>query len=234
MARPWTRRRPAKTPTVLQMEAVECGAAALGIILGHHGRVVLLSELREECGVSRDGTNAANVVKAARRYGLKAKGLAADLADVQQLAPPFIVFWNFNHFVVVEGFRGGRVRINDPAAGRRSVTLAEFDEGFTGVVLYMEPGPEFQRGGRRPSAAAALARRIRGSGRDLAFCVAAGFLLVFPALALPALTQVFVDDVLVAGRTDWLRPLLFGLALVAALQIVLRGLQLRYLRELRT
>ncbi len=216
------------------MEAVECGAAALGVILAHHGRVVPLSELRTECGVSRDGSNAANVVKAARRYGLKAKGLSTDLEDVQKLEPPFIVFWNFNHFLVVEGFQRDRVRLNDPATGRRHVTFREFDEGFTGVVLYMEPGPEFEQGGHPPSTARGLRRRIAGSGRDLAFCVVAGLLLVAPGLAAPMLTQVFVDEVLVKARHDWLRPLLLGLGLMALLHIAARGLQLSYLRELRT
>jgi ATP-binding cassette subfamily C protein len=226
-------RRPVRTPIVLQMEAVECGAAALGILLAHFGRHVPLSELRAECGVSRDGTNAANVIKAARRYGLKAKGLSVDLENVGELKPPFIVFWNFNHFLVVEGLRGDRVLINDPAGGRRSVSFREFDEGFTGVVLYAEPGPEFERGGRKPSPTAALSTRLRGAFRDLAFSVTAGFLLVTPGLAVPMLTQVFIDEVLVRGRHDWLRPLLLGLALLAVLRLALRYLQLKYLREMR-
>jgi ATP-binding cassette subfamily C protein len=231
---PLRRPKVVRTPTVLQMEAVECGAAALGIILGHHGRIVPLSELRSECGVSRDGSNAANVVKAARRYGLRAKGLSTDLEDVVKLSPPFIVFWNFNHFVVVEGFRRDRVLLNDPASGRRSIPFQEFDESFTGVVLYMEPGAEFERGGQEPRVARALATRIRGSARDLGFCIVAGLLLVAPGLAAPMLTQVFVDEILIQGRQDWLRPLLLGMALLAALRIVLRAMQLRYLRGLRT
>ncbi|MBI3844234.1 MAG: NHLP family bacteriocin export ABC transporter peptidase/permease/ATPase subunit [Planctomycetes bacterium] len=222
------------TPTVLQMEAVECGAASLGIVLAHWGRIVPLSELREECGISRDGSNAANVVKAARHYGLKAKGLSTEFEDVQKLPGPFIVFWNFNHFLVVEGFRKGRAYLNDPASGRRTVSLEEFDQAFTGVVLCMEPGPDFEKKGRPPSTIRALSRRLRGSERDLAFCIVAGLLLVAPGLAVPMMTQVFVDGVLIAGRRDWLRPLLLGLALMAVLQIVLRLLQLRYLRELRT
>lgn len=215
------------------MEAVECGAAALGIVLHHHGLFVPLSELRESCGVSRDGSNAANVVKAARRYGLKAKGLSTSLEDVQKLKPPFVIFWNFNHFVVVEGFHGGRAYLNDPAAGRRSVALQEFDEAFTGVVLYMEPGPDFRPEGREPSAASALAGRLRGHGRDLLYSVTAGFLLVAPGLAVPLITRVFVDEVLVGRQDRWLRPLLLGLVFMAALQIVLRLLQFRYLRHLR-
>ena len=223
-----------RTPTVLQMEAVECGAASLGILLGYHRRIVPLSELRAECGVSRNGSNAANVVKAARRYGLKAKGLSTGLEDIQKLRAPFIVFWNFNHFLVVEGFKKGRAYLNDPASGRRTVSVQEFDEAFTGVVLLMEPGPEFQTGGREPSTVAALGRRLRGSAHDLSFAVAAGLLLVAPGLAVPMLIQLFVDEVLIRQRHEWLRPLLLGLALMAVLRILLRMLQLRYLRELRT
>ncbi len=216
------------------MEAVECGAASLGIVLAYFGRVVPLSELREECGISRDGSNALNVVKAARRYGLKAKGLSTEIEDVQKLRGPFVVFWNFNHFLVVEGFRNGRVHLNDPASGRRTVSLSEFDEAFTGVVLYMEPGPEFERKGKRPSTVRALAGRLRGMARDLAFCVAAGLLLVVPGLAVPMITQVFVDEILIEDRSDWLRPLLLGLGFLAVLQTALGLLELSYLRELRT
>src|SRR5262245_57155318 len=175
------------------MEAVECGAAALAIVLGYHGRIVPLSQLREACGVSRDGSNAASVVKAARRFGLEARGLATELEDVQRLAPPFVIFWNFNHFVVVEGFRAKRAFLNDPATGRRSVSLAEFDEGFTGVVLAFEPGPAFVRGGRPPSLGHAVATRLSGSARDVASAILAGLLLVAPGLAIPMLTQVFID-----------------------------------------
>jgi ATP-binding cassette subfamily C protein len=215
------------------MEAVECGAACLGSVLGYHGRHVPLSELREACGVSRDGSNAANVVQAARRYGLKAKGLSTDLQDVRSLPPPFIVFWNFNHFIVVEGFQEDRVRVNDPALGRHAIALAEFDRGFTGVVLHMEPGPEFRASGAPPSTLRALRARLTGEAPDLARCIAAGFLLVAPGVTLPLLTRLFVDDVLIHGRQEWVRPLLLAMVVMGLLQVVLGALQLTYLRALR-
>jgi len=225
-----------RTPTRLKWSSsrVECGAASLGIILAHFGRIVPLSELRAECGVSRDGSNAANVVKAARRYNLKAKGFSARMADVRKMTGPYIVFWNFNHFLVVEGFRRDRVYLNDPASGRRRVTIQDFDESFTGVVLLMEPDDEFTRGGRKPSVILALADRLRGLGRDLLFSIAAGVLLVAPGLAIPMMTQLFVDQVLIDGRSDWLRPVLLAIGGMALLRVVLRFLQLRFLRELRT
>lgn len=221
-----------RTPTLLQMEAVECGAAALGIILGYYRRTVPLTELRRECGVSRDGSKASNVLKAARLYGLNAKGFRKSLADVQKIKPPFIVFWNFNHFLVVEGFVGKTVYLNDPGDGRRKVTFEEFDQGFTGVVLVMEPGPEFKKGGKKKGILTALASRLQTSRTAIIFSLVAGLLLTIPRLAVPAFTQVFIDEVIVQNRTDWLRPLLLGMVVAALLRGLLARLRLSYLRKL--
>jgi ATP-binding cassette, subfamily C, bacterial len=222
-----------RTPSILQLEAVECGAAALAMVLGYYGRIVPLTTLRVECGVSRDGSKASNVVRAARRYGMEAKGFTKDTENLRDLKAPFIVFWNFNHFVVFEGFHKGKVYINDPAVGHRVLTMEEFDRGFTGVVLVMEPGPEFKREGRHPSVFPAIWERLRGSVGALAFCFLAGLLLVIPGLAIPAFNQIFIDSVILEGRTDWLRPLILAMIVALALQAVLRFLQLRYLRRLK-
>lgn len=221
-----------KTPTLLQMEAVECGAASLGIMLSYYGLIVPLPELRSNCGVSRDGSKASNVLKAGRNYGMQAKGFKKDLTQLKEIKPPYIVFWNFNHFLVVEGFVEERVCLNDPATGPRSVTIQEFDEAYTGVVLIMEPGPEFKKGGRKPSIINALLTRLQNSYKELLFCILAGFFLVIPQLALAALSQVFVDDILMQNRTDWLKPLLLGMGVIVALQAALTLLQLRKLRYL--
>lgn len=234
IALPWpSHHRRAKTPTILQMEAVECGAASMAIILAYYGRRVPLAELRQACGVSRDGSTAANLVKAARFYGLKAKGFKKGLDALPQVRCPCIVFWNFNHFLVVEGWGRDRVYLNDPATGPRTISLREFDESYTGVVLVMEPAAGFQQGGRNPSILWALWQRLRGSTGAIAYCILAGFLLVLPGLAVPAFTQIFVDNVLVQGRFDWLRPLLIGLAITAVFRAWLNWLQLRYLRRLK-
>jgi ATP-binding cassette, subfamily C, bacterial len=222
-----------RTPTILQMEAVECGAAALGSILGYYGRIVPLTKLRQDCGVSRDGSKASNILNAARSYGLKAKGFKLGLDSLKQLQCPYIVFWNFNHFLVVEGFAKKQVYLNDPATGPRTVSLQEFDEGYTGVVLVLEPSSEFKKGGHKPSTLFALWERLRQSGGALAYSVVAGFLLVIPGLAMPAFSQVFIDNILIEGREDWLRPLILGILLTVGLTGLLTSLQLQSLRRMK-
>ena len=223
----------AKTPTMLQMEAVECGAAALGMILGYYHRIVPLAELRQACGVSRDGVTAANVLKAARRYGLTAKGYKKRLETLVELTPPFIVFWNFNHFLVVDGFGKDKVFLNDPATGPRTVTWDEFDEGYTGIVLTFEAGEQFEPGGQNPSVINALTSRLRGSIGGLIFSVLVSFMLVIPSLVLPAFSQVFVDNVLIGGRVEWLPYIMAGMVVIVFLQAILTLFQLRYLRALK-
>lgn len=225
--------RVCRTPTLLQMEAVECGAAALGMILSYHGRIVPLPKLRQSCGISRDGSKASNILSAARSYGLQAKGFKVDLDGLQQLACPYIVFWNFNHFLVVEGFRKQRVYLNDPATGSRTVSIDEFSEAFTGVVLVFEPGEAFTKGGRKSNLSLALWERLRHSIDSLIFAVIVGFLLVLPGLAMPAFSQVFIDQVLIQGREDWLRPLVIGMIFTAILTGLLTRLQLQLLRRMR-
>ena len=212
-------------PTVLQMEATECGAAALAMVLAHYGRWVPLEVLRVQCGVSRDGSKAANMLRAARELGLAAQGYRREPDDLLDLPFPMIVFWNFNHFIVVEGIRGRTVYVNDPAEGPRRMSFKEFDEGFTGVCLAFSPGPEFRRGGVRPGVLRGLLARFGHARPALAGTVAVTLMLVVPGLAIATFSKVFVDDVLIPRSDTLAVPLLIGLATAAVLQGALTWLQ---------
>ena len=229
---PPNRRR--KVPTVIQMEGVECGAASLAMILAYHGRISPLEELRVQCGVSRDGSKANNVLKAARKYGLEAKGFKYELDQLFPLEFPCILFWNANHFLVLEGFRGNKVYLNDPAQGPRVITMEELDAGFSGVVLTFQKGPEFKPGGDKPSMFHALRRRLVGSEAALLFVLICGLFLVVPGLVIPTFSRVFVDEYLGNGRDSIIRPLMLGMVLTALLNMALTGLQQHALLRLET
>ena len=227
-------RRRRKTPTILQMEAVECGAAALGMVLASYGRWATLEDLRIRCGVSRDGTKASNILRAARQYGMSAKGFRKEPEELNTLPIPSIIHWNFNHFVVYEGRVGRMAAINDPALGPRRVDPEEFSESFTGVVLAMEPGPEFARAGAPPRMLPELAKRLRGSYGGLALVLLLSLLLVVPGVVTPIFAKVFVDDVLIGALHDWIRPLLLGMLATALLRAAMVWLQSHYLLRLET
>ncbi len=223
-----------RTPTVLQMEAVECGAVALSIVLAHYGRWLPIEELRQATGISRDGAKAGNIVKAARSYGLRAAGVKQEAEEVLQGPFPCIVFWNFNHFLVVEGKSVDDVYINDPASGPRKIGRAEFDKSYTGIALKMQPGADFVRGGKPRNIFSALFARTRGSNLALTYIILTGLLLVIPGLLLPAFLKTFIDSVLVLGRTTWILPILIGLALTGVLNSCLLYLQSHYLLRVQT
>jgi hypothetical protein len=221
----------ARTPTVLQLESVECGAAALSMVLAHHGRWVPLEQMRVDCGVSRDGSKAGGLLRAARMHGMVARGFKKEPNAIAQLPLPCIVFWNFNHFVVLEGFRDGRALLNDPARGRRAVDAAEFDQAFTGVVLTFEPGPEFTRGGHPPSVMRSLRQYLDGFRLSIGVVLLIGLALVIPGLVMPWLLGRFVDEVLVAHMDGVAGPLLTGLIVAAIARAVLVGVQARVLMD---
>ncbi|MDX2304013.1 MAG: NHLP family bacteriocin export ABC transporter peptidase/permease/ATPase subunit [Microscillaceae bacterium] len=225
-----------KTPTVLQMEAVECGAASLSMILSYYGRYVPLEQLRYDCDVSRDGSKASNILKAARNYGLEAKGLRKEVENLQEISLPAIIHWNFNHFVVLEKIDKTRdkVYLNDPDAGHRIIEYKKLEECFTGVVLTFAPGANFVKGGKKPNLLGTLWGRMRNYRQELFFIVMLSLLMIIPGTAAPIFVQVFVDNVLVEGLQDWFAPLLIGMLITALMRGLLEWMKNRYLLRLET
>jgi NHLM bacteriocin system ABC transporter peptidase/ATP-binding protein len=211
------------------MEALECGAASLAMVLGHYGRHVPLEELRIACGVSRDGSRASNLLKAARSYGLRAKGMQMETAALAEVRAPAILFWEFNHYVVYDGMarRLGRrgVQINDPDKGRRFVPAEDFDTSFTGVVLTFEPGADFHKGGRRPGILRAMPARLRGTTGTMLAALVASLLLVAVGAALPALSRTYIDMFLIGEQSSLLGVLFASMATMVVLTAVLTALQ---------
>ncbi len=226
-------RRAVSTPTVLQMEAAECGAASLAMILGHFKRFVPLDELRQACGVSRDGARASSIVQAGRRYGLEASGLQVDVEAIDTVPVPFIAFWSNNHFLVVDGPSGRGIRLNDPVSGRRVVSREEFAEHYSGIVLQFKPGPEFKPGGRPQGLLRTLLGWTAGSQSALLVMTLTTLMLAMPAVVLPALVKVFVDEVLIRNFDTWLFPIIVSLIFAIALGAVITWLQQRVLMRLQ-
>ena len=222
-----------RTPTVLQMESLECGAAALSIILGYYGRNEPLEQLRVACGVGRDGAKVSNLLRAARNFGLQATAWSTEAAELPKLPTPFMVFWNFNHFVVVEGFADGMVHLNDPASGRRQVREDDFAAAFTGVVLTFEPTKEFKTGGASGGLLKGMLGRMASDRPALAFAALAGLFMVVPGMVIPVFTRLFVDRILIDSQMSWFLPILLGLLLSTMLEAGLAWLQGSHLLRLQ-
>ncbi|GGK48804.1 NHLP family bacteriocin export ABC transporter peptidase/permease/ATPase subunit [Salinarimonas ramus] len=222
------------TPTFLQMDPAESGAAALAIVLAHFGRWETITDLREATGTSRDGTRFENLDRGCGEYGLKTQSAAPDAAAVLALPMPVIVTWEQNQYVVLEGAKGDRVFLNDPAGGKRSVAREEFARSYAGRVLQVAPAPGFRRGGHPPSLLRSLARLLPGSRDAFALVALFGVMLVLPGLLLPAFLKALVDDVLTRGLAGWLLPLAIGLSLAMLANGLLTWLQRAYILRLQT
>lgn len=216
------------------MEAAECGAACLAMVLASFGRWEALDAVRDSCGVSRDGTSAEDILEAARRRGLEANAYSREVEDLGSLPQPQILFWGFDHFVVLEAIGRDGFDINDPAHGRRRVDREEFDRRFTGVTMVFAPGPAFEPSGRARGALTHLLALLRGSGGMFAAIILTSTAMVALGMLVPGLTRIFVDDYLVQGFGDWLIPLLFALLVVGGLNTALSAFHARGVLVLQT
>ena len=223
-----------KVPQVMQMEALECGAACLTMILAYYGRWEPLEKVREKCGVSRDGSKASNILRAARGYGLAASGAAGDAEALRESgAFPCIIFWNFNHFVVLDGFKGKYAYLNDPARGQVRVPMEEFEESFTGVVLLFEKTEAFEEGGSKPDTIRYAKERLRGMGAAIAFVMLTAAITSLAGISNTSMSQVFMDRILSGDNPEWLVPLMVCMLLLAAVTGVVSILNAIYLVRIR-
>lgn len=216
----------AKVPVVMQMEALECGAASLTMILAYYGKWIPLEQVRADCGVSRDGSNAKNVLKAARSYGLNAKGYRYEPEDLKKNGKfPCIIHWNFNHFLVLCGFRGNKAVLNDPAKGTYSVSMETFDKSFTGICLMFEPGEKFEPSGKPKSVIAFAKKRLKGAGAAVAFVVATTVISSLIGIINPAFSRIFLDRLLTGQNPEWFMPFIIALSALSVVQIVVALIQ---------
>ena len=224
----------ARVPQVMQMEALECGAACLTMILAYYGKWVPLERVRADCGVSRDGSKASNILKAARSYGLAAKGMTYSSSALRSKGSfPCILFWNFNHFVVLDGFKGKKAIINDPGRGQVKVPLEQFEESFTGIVLVFEKTDAFEEGGSKPDTLKYARKRLEGLGPAIAFVMLTAAITSVVGILNTSLGQVFMDRILSGGNPDWLVPLMVVMLVLAVITGIVTVLNAVYLARIQ-
>lgn len=223
-----------KAPLVFQMEATECGAASFAMILAYWGKYIPLEQLRVATGVSRDGCNAGNIMRAAKKLGLECHGYRREPEALRDMEMPCIIHWNFNHFVVLDGFKGNYAYLNDPAIGRRRLTLDELDEGFTGVVLTFKPTEAFEKEKKKNTLFPLIRQRLAGLWSPIVQLVFSGLLLVMPGLILPVLSQLFLDRILGAGNVPWFGQFLAFMAATVLFQVLLTLQRALVLQRLQT
>ena len=231
---PATSGKVAKVPVILQLEALECGAASLAMVLAYYDKWVPLEQVRKDCGVSRDGSNAKNLLYAARSYGMQAKGYRMEPQSLKESGKfPCIIHWNFNHFVVLDGFRRERAVLNDPARGQVEVSMEEFDHSFTGVCILLEPGEGFVPDGRPKSMLGFVRKRLTGAKDALIFTTLVSLITALIGVINPAFSRVFVDRLLDGQNPGWVTPFFVLLSTFALIQIALSGMQAIYSLKLQ-
>ena len=219
----------AKVPVVMQMEALECGAASLCMVMAYYDKWVPLEQARLDCGVSRDGSNAKNVLKAARSYGFDAQGFRCEPEALKSNFPlPCIIHWNFNHFVVLDGFKGNYAYINDPARGEVKVPMEEFDNSFTGVALQVVPGPDFQPGGKRKSTLDFARKRLKGARAAVVFVLLTTVIAALFGIINPVFSRFFLDHLLTGENRELLMPFVALMATVGLAQVAVEWMNAVY------
>ena len=219
----------AHVPVIMQMEALECGAASLAMVMAYYGKWVPLEQVRLDCGVSRDGSNARNMLVAARSYGFEAQGFRCETAALRDgIELPCIIHWNFNHFVVLDGFRGNYAWINDPARGEVKVPLEEFDRAFTGVCLQIVPGEDFEPSGKRKSTLAFARSRLKGAGAAVAFVLLSTVIGYLFGIINPAFSRFFMDRLLTGENRELLYPFLLLMIAMGLAQVIVSWVQAVY------
>ncbi len=223
----------AKVPFIMQMEALECGAASLAMILAYYDKWIPLEQVRRDCGVSRDGSNALNVMLAARNYGLEAKGYRYEPDYLRDNGTfPCIAHWEFNHFVVVNGFKNGRVSLNDPARGTVTVSMEEFDQKFTGLCILFSPSESFEPGGKQKSTLEFARKRLIGCGAAITFVITTSIITSLIGVINPVFSRIFMDRLLTGKDPSWHIPFITIMALFGGLQILSQFISTIYSRRL--
>lgn len=216
----------AKVPVILQLEALECGAASLAMVMAYYQKWIPLEQVRVDCGVSRDGSNAKNLLLAARNYGMNAKGYRFEPEILKEKGTfPCIIHWNFNHFVVLDGFRNKKAVLNDPARGVVEISMEEFDHGFTGVCIMLEPSENFVPDGKKKSMWQFVGKRLKGTRSAMLFTGFISLLTTCIGVMLPMFSRIFVDQLLPGWNPKWIRPFFMFLVVFAILQILLAGME---------
>ena len=219
----------AKVPVVMQLEALECGAAALAMVMAYYGKWVPLEQVRLDCGVSRDGSKAKNIFLAAQHYGFDVKAFRFSVESIREKGQfPCIIHWNMNHFVVLDGFKGKYAYLNDPARGTVKVTMEEFDASFTGVTIIPVPSADFEPGGKQKSTLSFARKRLIGAGAAVVFVMlttAIGYLF---GIINSVTSRIFMDRLLTGINREWLYPFISMLALLALIQIIVAWAQAIY------
>ena len=219
----------AKVPMIMQMEALECGAACLAMVLAYYQKWIPLEQVRLDCGVSRDGSNMKNVYLAAQHYGLEAHGYKMEIDSLRENATfPCIIHWEFNHFVVLDGFKGGKAVLNDPARGIVQVPMEVFDESFTGLVLTFSPGEEFVPSGKRKSTVEFARKRLKGAAPAVVFVILTSVITSLLGIINPALSRILYDWLLTGKAPEWVNPFMIVLVALTAFQLIVQWAQTIY------